>query len=593
MSKPNVLITPDNAEENGIPPEMLWRPAPAKNDQNNPFEIGVSISGAVSAGSYEAGVFDFLIEALDQWEAEKAANPNTTPAHAVRLVTLAGASAGGMTAGIAANALGFEFQPARVNQPEMPPQLKNLLYHLWVVGIDITNLTGVRDLATDSAPLLSVLDSTHLDTLAEVGLQSGQPKSRSYLNNPLHVALSHTNLNGFAYKFPLTGGNDFGVRVHEDLARFAVVYPQMRAGLGRLPNEQPLGVANKADAAWDQYSAALLGTGAFPAGLAPRELSRDARLCDYRLVPVDDWRPDCKDNTGGAMWLDLLNKPVTGPYQDAVVDGGCLNNDPFDVARTTLAGLLGRNPRGPLDTRRAVIMISAFTDPDADSFQTLSNANILKVLIRLLFNAYKSQARSHLREWALAASEGVYSRFLIMPSGHVPGVGMIDGDRAICSTGLAGFLGFLHEEYRKHDYFLGRRNCQRFLQQHFCLPANHSLFDAWGSAPKDRFVVQGTPDSGMADNSGDMLPIIPLVGTAAEECVKPAWPAADLYLKRKADIVDGFEERIDRLLEVIESQSGFAIHALLALVATFGGKSQLKDKIIETIETELRERKLL
>ena len=37
-----------------------------------PFAIGLTMTGAISAGTYTAGVLDFLLEALDQWEAAKA-----------------------------------------------------------------------------------------------------------------------------------------------------------------------------------------------------------------------------------------------------------------------------------------------------------------------------------------------------------------------------------------------------------------------------------------------------------------------------------------------------------------------------------------
>jgi hypothetical protein len=32
------------------------------------FQIALALSGAISAGAYTAGVFDFLIQALDEWE---------------------------------------------------------------------------------------------------------------------------------------------------------------------------------------------------------------------------------------------------------------------------------------------------------------------------------------------------------------------------------------------------------------------------------------------------------------------------------------------------------------------------------------------
>ena len=66
-----------------------------------PFEIGLVMAGAVSAGAYTAGVIDFLIQALDEWEKAKEqarkdlAEGKTTdcPMHEVRIKVMAGASA--------------------------------------------------------------------------------------------------------------------------------------------------------------------------------------------------------------------------------------------------------------------------------------------------------------------------------------------------------------------------------------------------------------------------------------------------------------------------------------------------------------------
>src|SRR5262249_26972604 len=43
------------------------------------------------------------------------------------------------------------------------------------------------------------------------------------------------------------------------------------------------------------------------------------------------------------------------------------------------------------------------------------------------------------------------------------------------TAGLFGFRGFLTERLRKYDYQLGRRNCQRFLTEHFVLPEENPL----------------------------------------------------------------------------------------------------------------------
>jgi hypothetical protein len=64
------------------------------------------MSGAISAGAYTAGVLDFLVEALDAWEdARNGPEGDGAPNHRVGLKVMSGASAGGITAAIAAIAL--------------------------------------------------------------------------------------------------------------------------------------------------------------------------------------------------------------------------------------------------------------------------------------------------------------------------------------------------------------------------------------------------------------------------------------------------------------------------------------------------------
>src|SRR5271167_2759962 len=69
------------------------------------FEISVAVAGGISTGAYIAGVFDFLIEALDAFAAAQAADPRGTPTHNVRVVNLTGTSAGGLSAALAGVAL--------------------------------------------------------------------------------------------------------------------------------------------------------------------------------------------------------------------------------------------------------------------------------------------------------------------------------------------------------------------------------------------------------------------------------------------------------------------------------------------------------
>src|SRR5580704_16318080 len=82
------------------------------NWKSNEFKIGINMAGAVSAGAYTAGVLDFLMEALEEWQKAKealrasiqnpapGASPTVVPLHDVKIEIFTGASAGGMCAAI-------------------------------------------------------------------------------------------------------------------------------------------------------------------------------------------------------------------------------------------------------------------------------------------------------------------------------------------------------------------------------------------------------------------------------------------------------------------------------------------------------------
>src|SRR5690606_16825688 len=69
-----------------------------ENNKPEPFQIGLCLAGAISAGAYTAGVLDYLIETLEIRERKKLQNgADQVPSHAVTIPIIGGASAGRMT----------------------------------------------------------------------------------------------------------------------------------------------------------------------------------------------------------------------------------------------------------------------------------------------------------------------------------------------------------------------------------------------------------------------------------------------------------------------------------------------------------------
>src|SRR5262249_3702588 len=139
------------------------------------------------------------------------------------------------------------------------------------------------------------------------------------------------------------------------------------------------------------------------------------------------------------------------------------------------------------------------------------------------------QARFRPEDLAAAASGDVYSRFAIMPSRRNSA-----GQRAtlaMASAILGGFGGFLAEAFRRHDFYLGRRNCHAFLPWRSDLPEPNPVFAAFPEAHGGPWYVRekdGTMQR-FARPGGDSvpyLPIIPLCGTAGADIAKRPFPRA-------------------------------------------------------------------
>lgn len=473
------------------------------------FEIGLVMAGAVSAGAYTAGVCDFLIQALDAWESAKRDPVAKVPRHNIRIRALSGASAGAMTSAIAAVALGSEIDS--VTNPDNPPApMRNRLYDAWVRQVDISGLLGTSDIEA-TGQVVSLLDATPLETIAADALIAPRRGTRRpYVADPLAVMLTVANLRGVPYGFRLFGsGQDrlYGMSEHMDHMRFAVSWQgETQPNVTRLdPAEAPKGN-------WPKLADAALASGAFPGGLAPRRLDR----------PSSDYH--------GRHRRDPLFPETLESYRFLCVDGGLMDNEPLELARRYLSGGADRhNPRNGKDAHRCVVMIDPF--PNEPSFdEHWEPDERLTAVARWMFRALKNQARFKPEELELAEHDDVYSRFMIAPSrrderGHL-------AQPAMASEILGGFGGFFHESFRRHDFQLGRRNCQAFLRWHFCLPATNALYDGEESAVLDAFAVHevdGTV-SHFTDKDGreiPLMPIIPLVDEAAVEVEPMSMPTGD------------------------------------------------------------------
>ncbi len=483
------------------------------------FQLGLSLAGTVSAGPYTAGVIDFILEALEEWELEKEhcrgefgndQSKWTVPSHEVHIKSISGASGGGIITGLFLNSLGKLYEHVRT--PQSPGKATdNDFYHNWVNLIGFDQLVNSSDL--DGGELHSLLNDSAFSKIASEVFQLsryGASVSRAYIDPNLQAFITLSNLRGIPYyiDFRGEGTNRLFYYRHTDYAAFeysrdTISYPD-RYQLST--NTGSSGFA----ANYQKLREACLATCAVPIGFKPRIFTQPVEVYAGR-----------KDGHA------LAFPPGLKDYDSLDVDGALFNNRPLELARKALIST--EEPevtREAADVTRAVVMVSPLET--AGKFRAgydLSRDGLLDVIPQLL-TSLRDDAMFSDEELSLAFDEGVYSRFIITPTRNAgPGTNE-HVSPAITASMLSAFGAFLSRDFREHDYFLGRRNGQRFLQQHFSLPyasikTNPAFAEMLAVNPHDRYQFTKKDLNG---KQALFFPVIPLCGRAALETYFPMWP---------------------------------------------------------------------
>lgn len=464
----------------------------SENKNENTFYIGLCMAGAVSAGSYTAGVMDYLLEALGEWEKRK--NEPGVPTHKVQIPVMGGASAGGMTSILTTTVLNSLHIP--IDKPTenlLADHPENKFYHTWVdlsQGDVLEKMLDTADIKNGG--LVSGLNSAFIDEIAQrvVAMEADKTKwlpLPAYIKPGLKIFSTLTNLEGFNYTA------DFGpdkpqtrkyhMSIHNDYACFELTESDI---IGSNGGWIPLNLKNDVNIALARDAA--IATGAFPIGLKSRLLNRDASYVNSNL------------------WLKkyLSNNPVeAGNYQTLNVDGGLINNEPFEKVRDVLYELTGQEAKDYRDFDKftsTVLMIEPFPTQKPKPISKLQDLmNVLGLTLSSMIN----QMRSKPLEISDALSKSCAGQFLVAPSRIVNGANgevlNVTGELAIACGTLNGFGGFLNKEFRVHDYFLGRHNCKIFLRDYFTVPEsaleNNEIFkQGYANADRERF--KSTKDGG-------------------------------------------------------------------------------------------------
>lgn len=246
--------------------------------------LAIVMGGAVSLGSFEAGILSELFTQLDL----NNRNPHAKEYYLVDC--LVGASAGSMSLALLAHEM--------YNQPF--DSAKNVFHQAWVEDIDVDDL--LPDVRSDLNNDPFIFSTDIIDDIAKDHLESDITHDRSsFAPDNLYICMTLSNMNGLRYDIEYTNGSK-PLIINQDKILFRLKNNGKRVDVvnGRLV---PVDSSN-----WDGISHAAKASGAFPFAFKPRTITRYKD--EYTIKPTFEG-----DSTSFHY-----------------ADGGYFNNDPINTA---------------------------------------------------------------------------------------------------------------------------------------------------------------------------------------------------------------------------------------------------------------------
>jgi hypothetical protein len=351
--------------------------------------LAITIAGAVSLGSYEAGATYEILDAIRQHNE----HPETRRiGDFIRIDVLTGASAGGMTAAIVAQKLLYA-KDLFVDTNGSSSPYDNPLYNTWVKGIDIGPLLDTADKPIDEGgdpATLSLLSSSLIATIAKntIALQDadGNIAAKGGAHNAvdpergIRLGLALTNINGINYGYTMFGGDKFQYTDFSD--------QMLRHFTAEDPSFPP----------WQEVSQAAIACGAFPFAFRTKQLLRVR--ADY-LPPVP---PGLTAEPPEPPHSHSLAKPDDSPTLEpwpnnaqsqpfTYTDGGVLQNQPLGMAKN----LVDMNDNHLGNDHRFYLFVSPSPMEGKQDLQLTEENTTLAHIGGRLIDIYRGQAV--FRDW--------------------------------------------------------------------------------------------------------------------------------------------------------------------------------------------------
>lgn len=595
---------------------------------SQPFHIGLCMAGSISAGAYTAGVIDYLQEALDNWEQAKLAGDLSLPSHQAVVDLMGGASGGGITAALAFFGLHSKIDHAHLDADGRKFQVDPEQNVYWKTWVELTKNDIFSELLEDSdikkGYIPSLLNASFVDEVAaifetaitEAGLD---PLSPAYLHEKAELFMTLFNVTGIKYEInsKSPSAKKQFLSQHRDIAHFQWGDQYDNDGRMEVSFNQKRNLNTLLDSA--------KATGAFPVGLAARLVTREAKYIWENPFFLKNKFEKANIKLGDG----ILNG--TDRYTSLNGDGGTANNEPIEFCRDLMLNMRikdyqdipeDQNNEKSNETQKAikrksltnssVILIDPFPSYDFELHApTEESIHLMKYVPKFIFSL-ASQLIFDAKDAFDAYDKNNYGLHIIAPSKE----GVPKPQYAIACGSLGGFGGFFNKEFRIHDFFLGRHNCQSFLRKYFVV----DLREPEGTEDYKcvQAVIKGYEGKTEAierfsyiDESGKCLvPIIPDVnmrnnitvtettGHNHEKIIQYVDPDPLPQYKLNKVTKTLFDDHRDQIKTRIRKiiTSIFDANAIVDLTINLAAKAiddRLADKAIDYILQDLKERGLL
>ncbi|KAI0563003.1 Acyl transferase/acyl hydrolase/lysophospholipase [Gracilaria domingensis] len=534
------------------------------------YKLGLCLAGAATGGAYSAGVLDFLLEAVNEWEALKNAGDPTVPPWDVNLREVIGTSAGGITATLAIACLNIPHEPLpRGYKLGDPPPKNNPLFQTWVKEMNADRLLSLDDLdAVDKdgkAHVRSVLNAEFMSTTApKMIAQRDVSNSMPAYARGLCLSLTTTNMRGVPYSLTtfnsINPSEAFYMRQHADYCQYVVT-------------TDPSSISEKVKSSKHVLDISQ-GYFGFSCWLCTVRIKTPRSHYENRMDMPPCWKNHLEMIRGGQS-EQSAGEP--DDYTYCAVDGGTVNNEPFGLLEKFLTEGEGKclQTNGK-DSWGSIILIDPFPSVWDDPSLTQDGMSLLPMLSALI-SSIREQAMFKREEIEKAVDDSCMAKFMIRPHREVK-----EGEaHSIATATMGSFGGILDEKIRLHDFQLGRANCKDFLEKVFCISRDEALENSFFNRYPE-FLIE------------ERIPIIPIVGKAAEPLPIPEWPSYTVSEREQlvADLLKKFNKRIERVVRILLLNFGIIkptrFYQIQQKIMNIAGRfvhSRLVDEAMARIET--------